>query len=178
MNKILIIYNSKTGNTKYYAELLAKELKADCIPFYDVNTINLNHYSTVLFGSRIQAGTILGLKKMKKLIQESTVKNFVIFTTGASPMNEADVEKLWNSNLSQDELKSFSYFYLPAGLNYESMGLGDKLMMKTLWFALGLKTNPTEEDIAQREMISHSYDIKDDSFIKPVLDKVHSFINE
>jgi flavodoxin len=56
-NKIIIIYQSKKGNTKYLAELIAKELKCEAIDVAQNPKINLEQYNLVGFGSGVYFGS-------------------------------------------------------------------------------------------------------------------------
>jgi len=57
MNKTVVVYNSKYGYTKQYAQWLAEELNADMFNGKELKKNMLNDYSTVLFGSSLYAGT-------------------------------------------------------------------------------------------------------------------------
>ena len=56
MNKTLIIYSSKYGHTKKYAQWLAEELNADICDDKSLKNKMLDDYSTVLFGGSLYAG--------------------------------------------------------------------------------------------------------------------------
>ena len=54
--KILIIYKSKTGFTKKYAEWIREETDAEIIPFKRKNKVTLNLYDTIIFGAPFTRG--------------------------------------------------------------------------------------------------------------------------
>jgi len=56
MNKTLVIYSSKYGHTKKYAEWLAEDLNADICDDKNLKKEMLNSYSVILFGSSLYAG--------------------------------------------------------------------------------------------------------------------------
>ena len=65
---IIILYNSKTGFTRRYAELAARELDCAVFPLADAPS-SLSQYRAVAFGSRLHAGTVDGWKKAQKLLE-------------------------------------------------------------------------------------------------------------
>ena len=80
--KILIIYKSITGFTKQYATWLSRELNCELEEIRNLKKISFNNYDLIIFGTRIHAGRIDGLNKIKKLNLDSKL---IIFTTGATP---------------------------------------------------------------------------------------------
>ena len=179
-NHIIILYNSKTGFTRRYAELLWAELdreaELDCVvcPLKDAPA-DLSQYTAVVFGSRLHAGVFDGWKKAQKLLTKRGAKQFVVFATGAMP-NEAEekIQQVWEQNLTPEERDSIPHFYLQAGLCREKLGAGDRAMLNVAAWAMGLKKNKSEEGAAFADAISRSYDILDPKYIRPVVDCLRS----
>lgn len=169
-NNIIILYNSKTGFTRKYAELLAAELGCAALPLKDAPS-DLSQYGAVVFGSRLHAGTLDGWKKAQKLLQGRGAKKLVVFATGAMP-NEAEdaVQTMWAQNLTPEEQKAIPHFYLQAGLCYEKMGGVDRAMMKFAAWAMTRKKAKIPEDEAFQSAIARSYDISDPKYIVPLAD--------
>ena len=118
-NNIIILYSSKTGFTRKYAELLALELGCTALPLSRAPA-DLSGYTAVVFGSRLHAGIFDGWKKAQKLLQSRGAKQLVVFATGAMP-NEAEdtIQKIWEQNLTPAERETIPHYYLQAGLCYE-----------------------------------------------------------
>lgn len=169
-NNIIILYSSKTGFTRKYAELLALELGCTALPLSRAPA-DLSQYSAVVFGSRLHASIFDGWKKAQKLLQGRGAKQLVVFATGAMP-NEAEdtIQKIWEQNLTPAEREAIPHFYLQAGLCYEKMGGVDRAMMKFAAWAMTRKKAKTPEDEAFQAAIARSYDISDPKYIKPLAD--------
>ena len=168
-NNIIILYNSKTGFTRKYAELLALELGCTALPLKNAPA-DLSGYAAVVFGSRLHAGVFDGWKKAWKLLQSRGAKRLVVFATGAMPNGAEDqIQKVWEQNLTSAELKSIPHFYLQAGLCYEKMGRADRAMMRFAAWAMSRKKAKTPEDEAFQNAISRSYDISDSKYIQPLV---------
>lgn len=169
--RILLIYKSKTGFTEKYANWITEELKCDIEKISHIQKINFSSYDLVIFGSRIHAGRIDGLNKIKKL---NLGKKLIIFATGATPKETNSIMEVWNSNLTEEELKIVKHFYIPAGLNYEKMGFLDKTMMKMASIMLEKKSNKSKENIGMQNSIKKSYDISSKERIKPLIEYIKS----
>lgn len=168
-NNIIVLYNSWTGFTQRYAELLGKELDCPVHPLADAPA-DLSPYDAVVFGSRLHAGIFDGWKKTRKLLTRRGAKQLVVFATGAMP-NEAErqIQTMWEQNLILSEREEIPHFYLQAGLCYERMGGVDRAMMKFAAWAMTRKKAKTAEDQAFQDAIRQSYDISDPRYIQPLV---------
>ncbi len=79
---------------------------------------------------------------------------------------------MWRANFNPDELAEIPHFYMQAGLNFEQMPLGEKLMIKTYRFILSKKKNPDEVEKEMAEAMKTSYDITSKEYIGPLVDQV------
>lgn len=165
--KTLVLYKSKTGFTKRYAEWIAQALSADLVPYEKRKQYVLDEYDTVLYGGGFHAGLIGGIGWFKKQLPSLSDKKVVVFATGASPAESEEVPKALAQNFTGDERDRIDVFYLQSGLCYEKMGAIDKLFMKV--FRSMLKKAEGEQSEAYR-MVQCSYDISSKDFIQPVVD--------
>lgn len=54
--RLLVVYTSKTGFTKRYAQWLAEDLSGDCFPLEQAARVDFSGYDAVAFGSSVHAG--------------------------------------------------------------------------------------------------------------------------
>lgn len=168
--KVLILYKSVTGFTKEYAEWIAQETGAALMDLKQAEKEPLSGFDTIVFGGRLHAGTIDGLKKAKRLFWQSGAARFFLFATGAMPKEATDIiEEMWRNNLSPTELSEFPHFYMQGGLRYEKMPLSDRLMMKAFRFMMQKKKNKNEADRQMAQAIAGSYDISSKEHIAPLI---------
>lgn len=167
---ILILYKSKTGFTKKYADMIAEETGGTAMDFKEGTPELLSSFDRVLLGSRMHAGQIDGLPKVRRLFLKSSVRLSALFVTGAMPITERKtIEEMWKNNLNREELSFLPHFYLQSGLCYEKMNFTDKAMMKVFSFMLKRKNNKTPDEIGFAEAIAHSYDISSREYLGPLL---------
>ena len=178
MGNRLVCYKSVTGFTRRYAEMIAAGAGCALMDLKDISVETASQYGTIVFGGRFRAGIVDGLKRAKELAEAGGAA-LIIFATGAMPAEAADtVQQVWENNLSADELRKIPHFYMPGGLCYEKMPFLDRAMMKTFAAVmkrrLKRKTEMSEQDKKFAQMISTSYDISSEEYIKPLV----SFLNE
>ena len=168
--KAIVVYKSKTGFTKKYAEWIHEATKFDILSYDNTSGVSLSTYDLVIFGSRIHAGRIDGYKKAKELFDKSASKRFVVFATGATPNDAEDViREFWSQNLSDDELGNIPHFYMQSGLCYEKMSFLDKTMMKMVASMLKKKEDKNAQEKGFEQAITSSYDISSKTFIEPLV---------
>ena len=171
--EIIIYYNSKTGFTKKYASWIADELKCNIFPFTDFAKSAVSNNSIIIFGSRIHAGKIEYLNKVKACFSDK--QNIIIFATGATPLSETStIEKIWANNFTDYEIKTIPHFYMQSGLNYEKMGFIDQIMMKTLKKIIGIKKNKNKAEKRLEQAIKESHDVSSRENIKPLIDFIRN----
>lgn len=163
MNRILIIYHSKTGFSKRYAQWLAEELNGRILPFRDRKSADLTEYDTIILTGGLYAGQMSGLKWLKKQLPALAGKRIAAVAVGCAPMETPDLpesmEKLFGVT---PEIKGF---YCQGGLDYEHMGAVDRAMMAALRAAL--KAQPDQADML--EGISRSFDGSRREYLEPVV---------
>jgi menaquinone-dependent protoporphyrinogen IX oxidase len=130
MMKAVVIYRSKTGSAKTYAEWIAEELKADIFELSKVNSDIFSNYDTVIYGGGLYAVGINGIKFIKNNLEKLKDKNVVVYASGASPSREEVINEIINRNFTSEEQKYIKFFYLRGGFDYNKLGLLNKLLMK------------------------------------------------
>ena len=168
--KAIVIYKTKTGFTKKYAEWICEELKCEISNYRNLDQSSLDSYDFIIYGSRIHAGKIDGLKNIKKMLQNNKRSKLIVFATGATPSEVKDsINKIWEANFSEQELKTIPHFYMQSGLNYEKMGTVDHLIMKSLAKILSRKNKKNLEESGCQQAIVKSHDISSIKYIEPLV---------
>lgn len=164
-NRTLVIYKSKTGFTERFAQWISEELNCDKIAYKDRKKICFDDYETVIYGGGFYAGKINGLKWFKEKMSEFEGKKRIVFGTGATPPDVPDIKKAMRQNFTDKEWSNIKVFYMQSGLNYEKMGVNDKLMMAV--FRSMLKK--TEGESEMYKMIQSSCDCSSKESVLPLI---------
>ena len=168
MNTV-VIYKSRTGFTKRYAEWIGAELQCKTADYSDIDSLQPDSFGLIVYGARVHAGRIDSLEKMKKLAADKKC-DLIVFATGATPCAERGViEKLMSNNFPDSTI---AHFYMQSGLCYEKMGFADKAIMKALAKVLSGKENKTDAENGTASAIKSSYDISSKEYIAPLIEYV------
>ena len=176
MNTI-VVYRSKTGFTKRYAEQIASALGCEALPLRDASCAKLSGCKLVIFGSRVHAGRLDALKKAQALFAQSGAEKLFLFATGAAPATAEDViGQMWQNNLSPEERETLPHFYMQSGLCYEKMGLPDRLLMK---LAAKMMAKAKDKDAVAtgfEQAIQGSFDASSGAYVEPLLAAARDYL--
>lgn len=171
--KTIVVYKSKTGFTQKYADWIGEELGCTIIPYEKFSGDTISEYDVVIFGSRVHAGKIDDLKKVKQLFAKDSGAKLIVFATGATPACSEDlINEMWQHNLSEKELSAIPHFYMQSGLNYERMGVGDRLIMKMFAKMMSGKKDKSKEEAEMGQAIQDSHDDSSKEYIVPLVNYV------
>ena len=174
MSKIAVIFKSKYGTTKQYAEWIAQELNATLLDATAVKPAQLMSYDIVVYGGGLYAGGIDGVK----LVTNNRCKTLVVFTVGLAKPESTDYSAILKKNFSKELLSKIKVFHLRGGINYKSLGFIHKGMMSMLR-KMALKQKESErndEDKLFLETYGSKVDFLDKSTIKPLIAYVNSLL--
>ena len=118
--KGVILYTSKYGATKRYADWLAEETGFDCIETKNAKVKDVMQYDTIILGGGIYASGIAGLSFLKKNIGQLGGKKIIIFCNGASPYEEDAFRQIVEHNL-KDALSDLPCYYCRGAWDMDSI---------------------------------------------------------
>lgn len=132
--KAAVIYSSKTGYTKKYADWIAEELSVDA---YDLKKLSkpyevLSDKEVLIYGGGLYAIGINGLKEILTPERAGSLKKIVIFTTGLSHDSSEVRKEIYENNLKQYTQKNISLYYFRGGFDFARLGFVDKVLMRLL----------------------------------------------
>lgn len=133
-----IIYESNTGHTQAYANMLAKNLNIQAISIKDYK-VKKEEQEPILFLGWVLANQIQGYSKIKD--------NFPIIGIVAVGMNSPSQE---NSKLliETNQIQK-PFFYLQGGIDFNKLKGIKKLLLKLVAKAIKKENKPENEEIIQ-----------------------------
>ena len=133
MDKTLVIYSSKYGATKKYAEWIAEELKGSILEIGNVKNVDFKEYNIIVLGSGLYAGNIKGVDILEKNFKIIESKKIVIFACGladySKEKNISNANKRLFKIIPKNLLERTKIFYLQGGIDYKKLNLIHKIMM-------------------------------------------------
>jgi len=173
--KTIVIYKSKTGFTRKYAEWIAEDLSADTFDISKVTINILTAYDTIIYGGSLYAVGIIGVKLITQNIDKLKDKKIVVFATGASPSREDGINEVIDKNFTQEQQKYIKFFYLRGGFNYSKLNLFDKFLMTLLKWKM---KNKKQEELSSDEIgMLAIYDKPVDFTEKKNIDRIITYVN-
>ena len=171
--KVVVIYQSKTGFTKKYAEWIAEELRADLFARSEITAKSLDLYDTVIFGGGLYVVGINGVKFIKDNLAKLKGKKVVVFTSGCTPTREHTITEVRDKNFTPQQQKQIGFFYLRGGFDYSKLNAWDKLLMTLLKWKIMNKKHPTADE---RGMLA-AYNQKTDFTQRKNIEDLISYVN-
>lgn len=142
--KTIVVYKSKYGYTKKYAQWLAESL--DCDIKENASLADVMGYDTIIYGGGIYAGRINGAKLITKNLEKLSGKKLALFAVGSNVGRSEELEAFWKQALEENVRLNVPHFYLRGGFDYGRLGSVDRLMMNMLKKMLLKKDRLTEDD--------------------------------
>lgn len=174
--KCIVIYKSAYGNTKKYADSIAKQLSCDLFEKKSVKSNDLNKYDTIIYGGGLYAGGLAGIDFITKNYNEIADKNIIVFTCGiANPYDAENAEHIRKSlykTLTPSMQKKIKIFHLRGGINYKKLNVIHKAMMAMLNHVLK-KKDDSSLSLEDKEMLAtygSMVDFVDLKTIEPIVD--------
>lgn len=143
--KTIVVYKSKTGYTKKYAQWIAEEL--NCGIKENASLSDIMEYDTVIFGGGMYAGGMNGVKLIRRNLDKLSGKKLILFAVGSNPGRDEDIIPFWNRLFTEEQQENMGLFYLRGGFDYSKLGLKDKILMNMLKKHLQKLENPSEDDL-------------------------------
>lgn len=174
----VVIYRSKTGFVKKYAEWLAEALSADVFEASQVTPDIFAQYDTVIYGGGLYAVGINGVKFITQNLDKLEGKKVVVFAVGVSPVREESLTEVKNKNFAAEQQKKIQFFYLRGGFDYHKLRWTDKILMSILKRSIMNKAKKKKELTADEkgllEVFERPVDYTVQDNIKEIVAYVHS----
>jgi hypothetical protein len=161
-----IVFESKTGFTKKYAQILSKKMNVPCYSQEEAKS-KLSQGDEIIFLGWIFASMVKGYK--------SAAKRYKIKAVGAVGMGDSSqeiIDKLIQSN----NLGDTKLFYLQGGFNIEKLKGMNKLLMKMMTSSvkksLEKKDEKTNKDIESLKRLENGCDFVCEENLSPIINYI------
>lgn len=171
MNAV-VVYKSKYGSTKAYAEWIAEELGCEAFEASQIKASDLEPYDTIVYGGGLYAEVIAGVSLITKNIEKLKDKKLIVYTTGLTPMDCREyydklvVDKNFKNGV-YSQIKMFNY---PGKMIVSELSLVHKGAIKTLKKIMSDKKQPTEMEKLLIELCDADGDFTDRALIKELVE--------
>lgn len=170
----IVIYKTKYGATKKYAEWIAEELGCDMVNAKDIKIDDILKYDTIIYGGGLYAEIINGVHMLTKNMDKLKDKKIAVFTTGLTPTNCRDyydkmvIEKNFKDGVPEN-VKLFNYV---GKMLVSELSLVHRTALKTLKKLMQGKENPTDMEKLLIELCDADGDFCDKNAIGELIEYV------
>lgn len=171
MTKGIIIYQSKYGATRKYAEWIQAMTNFHCMETSKAQVGEVAQYETILLCGGVYASGIAGLSFLKKNIDKLKKNKLAILCVGASPYDESAFAEIKAHNLTGD-LRDIPLFYGRGAWNESKMKFMDRTLCKMLQKSIAKKDPRTYEPWMKALMCAagQNCDWTDKKYLIPLMD--------
>lgn len=166
MKKAIVIYTSKRGSTKQYAEWIAEDLGCEARPLSACAGLDLHAFDLIIYGGWIRGSGIVDFDKFAKMLDDELMDRLIVFGVGFADETADNYAQVWGYSLGKIDPKNDHrvLLYILGGRYDPSSVSGlDKFLMKTMRTVLlsGSTTEAKPRANMMRERIDNGCDLVD-----------------
>lgn len=171
MDKGVILYRSKYGAAKKYANWLKELTRYDCIEASKGNIDSVMRYDVIILCGGIYASGIAGISFLKRNIKKLKDKKIAVFCTGASPYDKQTFHELRERNMT-GALQGVPLFYGRGMWDESRMTFIDRNLCRLLQKSVEKKDPNTYEPWMKALMAAagQSCDWTDKKYLAPLME--------
>ena len=171
-----VLYRSRYGSTKAYAEWIAEALSCEAKDAKGVKIDELLPYDTVIFGGGLYANLINGLGLITKNTERLKGKRLIVFATGITPYDCKEYLDgyLIEKNFKPELRDNIHFFYFMGKMKTEELSKPHRAALKMLKKIMAGKENPTETE----RLLSALCDVDDDFTDRSAIEDLVAFAKE
>ena len=172
--KSIVIYKSKYGSAKTYAEWIAEALSCEALDAKNIKVDSLLEYDNIIYGGGLYAEVIAGVSLITKNADLLKDKKIAVYTTGITPIEYREyydklvIEKNFKNGVPQN-IKVFNF---PGKMLTDELSLVHKTALKSLKKLMSGKKNPTEMEKLLIDLCDFNDDCTDKESIKELVDYI------
>ena len=173
MNAI-VIYKTKYGSTKTYAEWIAKKLSCDIKEVKSVSPDELSAYDTIIYGGGLYAEVINGVTLITKNMDKFKDKKIAIYTTGITPISCRDYYDTYvvEKNFKEGVPENIKLFNFMGKMVLDELTPVHRAALKTLKKIMSSKKEPSEMEKLLIDLCDADGDFTNIEEIKPLIEYI------
>ena len=170
MNAV-VIYKSKYGSTKAYAEWIAEALNCKATEAKHVKIHDLDRYDTIIYGGGLYAEVIGGVTLITKHFKQLKNKKLIVFSTGITPLEYREYydDMVLKKNFTPEMLKTIKVYNFMGKMILDELSMVHRTAIKGLKKLMAEKTNPTKMESLLIELCDADGDFTDPSAISELV---------
>ena len=170
--KTIVIYKTKYGSTKTYAEWISEELGCDAVDAKKITADELLKYDTIIYGGGLYAEVINGVSLITKNIEKLGNKKLIVYTTGITPLDCRDYydKMVIEKNFKPEMAPKIKMYNFPGKMIINELSMVHRTALKTLKKIMSAKENPTDMEKLLVDLCDANADFSDREAIKELVE--------
>ena len=167
----IVIYKSKYGSTKQYAEWIAEALGCEAKEHKSIKADDLMNYDTIIYGGGLYAEIIAGVSLITKNFEKLKGKKLIVYTTGITPLDVREYydHEVVEKNFTPEMLEHIKIFNFLGKMVLSELTVSHRAALKTLKKIMSAKKNPTDMEKMLIELCDADGDFTDKEEIKGLI---------
>ena len=168
----IVIYKTKYGSTKQYAEWIAEELGCSAVDAKNVKADDLLSYDTIVYGGGLYAEVLNGVHLITRNIEKLKDKKIIIYTTGITP---SDVRAYYDGEVIEKNFKNgvpenIKIFNFLGRMMQSELTPVHRAALVSLKKIMSAKKNPSDMVKLLIELCDMDGDFSDRKYIKELVE--------
>lgn len=180
MKKAVVIFESRYGFTKRYAEWISEALACPLAERSDFRPKDFASYDIIIYGGGLYAGGVSGIRLITENWDQLSAKKTILFTCGVAdpddPDNVSHIREALSRVLTGEMMDSIEFFHLRGGIDYRRLHFVHRAMMSMLRRMLLKKAEAqrSREDRQLLETYGKKIDFTERESIQPLIDYIRT----
>lgn len=172
MMNAVVIYKSKYGSTKAYAEWIAEELSCDIRENKGIKPEELDSYDTIIYGGGLYAEVIAGVTLITKNLARLEGKKLIVYSTGITPLDCRDYydRHVIDKNFKPEMLGKIKVYNFMGKMILKELSPVHRAAIATLKKIMSGKENPSEMERLLIELCDADGDFTDKNAINDLIE--------
>ena len=120
----IVLYSTRTGYSRRYAEYIAQQLDYVVKPLKKANLFNVSCYPVVIYGGGLHHNRIDGIRGIIEGFKYFGEQTLIVYSVGLASLNDDLVKQIKLKNFPDFMEDAFYYFPLPGGLSRKDCSSG------------------------------------------------------
>lgn len=144
--KAIVVYKTKYGSTKTYAQWIGEELDCKVADAKEIKIDELEKCDTIIYGGGLYAEIINGVSLITKNMDRLKNKKIAVYTTGITPLDCRDYydKIVIEKNFKNGVAEGIKIFNFTGKMVMSELSAVHKGALKTLKKIMSSKKDPTE----------------------------------
>lgn len=172
--KTIVVYKTKYGSAKTYAQWIGEELSCRVSDVADITLQELLEYDNIIYGGGLYAEVINGVSIITKNIDKLKNKKIAVYTTGITPIDCTEYyDKLvTQKNFKNGVPKEIKLFNFTGKMILKELSLVHRTALKSLKKIMLAKTDPTPMEKLLVDLCDADGDFCDRNQISGLIDYI------